>query len=96
MFWVTQNRSGYSLPTLPCRVGSLSEVGLPMFQSADMLYGSIIAICTACSILVWNIKKDGKSFNPTILLQFMEKSYGNQLFSMNQRKGLSNSYTFSI
>ncbi|WP_233547220.1 hypothetical protein, partial [Prevotella sp. AM23-5] len=43
-----------------------------------------------------NIKKDGKSFNPTILLQFMEKSYGNQLFSMNQRKGLSNSYTFSI
>ena len=43
-----------------------------------------------------HIKKDGKSFNPTILLQFMEKSYGNQLFSMNQRKGLSNSYTFSI
>ena len=31
-----------------------------------------------------NTEKDGKSFNPTILLQFMEKSYGNQLFSMNQ------------
>ena len=28
--------------TLPCRVGSLSEVGLPMFQSDDMLHKLII------------------------------------------------------
>ena len=35
MFWVTQTLS-YS-KTLPCRVGSLSEVGLPMFQSDDSL-----------------------------------------------------------
>ena len=47
-----QNLWSYSPKTLPHWVGSLSEVGLPMFQSADMLYGSIIAICTACSILV--------------------------------------------
>ena len=32
--------------TLPCRVGSLSEVGLPMFQSDDSLCNSIIAACT--------------------------------------------------
>ena len=31
---------------LPCRVGSLSEVGLPMFQSDDSLCNSIIAACT--------------------------------------------------
>ena len=36
-----------SRKTLPCRVGSLSEVGLPMFQSADVLCCSIICrICT--------------------------------------------------
>ena len=42
MFWVTQNLWSYSPKTLPCRVGSLSEVGLPMFQSDDMLHKLII------------------------------------------------------